>query len=82
MNSGEIEFFLYLVLIMPLLIFVFLAVYIRKIKPFNESRRYIKLELSRSFDDSEKRYWKRKLKRLYISNITLFGRLLIKFFDN
>ncbi len=50
------------------------------IVPFCDDRNYIKMEMQRSYDEGEYRYWKRELKRLYISHIPIIGRLLLKYF--
>lgn len=36
-----------------------------KIRAFREETYYIKLEINRSFDENERKYWQRKLKRHY-----------------
>ena len=57
-------------------LFIFAAaVYIRIIRPFIETRAYIKMEMSRSAH-SEYRYWRHELKRLYAEHIPIFGRLI------
>lgn len=48
----------------------FLNVYV----PFKERRRYIKMEIKRSFEQQERLYWKKELKRLYLSHIPFVGR--------
>ncbi len=39
--------------------------YFAIIKPFNERRRYINLEMHRAKSDAGKRYWKHEMKKLY-----------------
>ncbi len=50
---------------------LFLAFFINSYIPFKEERDYIKMEMERSFDENEYRYWKRELKMLYISKIPI-----------
>ena len=56
-----------------ILFFVVLAFYLNRVKPFVEKRRYYKMEMSRS-DGREYRFWKRKLKKLYMRSIPIIGR--------
>ena len=53
--------------------FIVLAFYFNVIAPFMKARDYIKMEMQRS-DVDEYYYWKRELKRLYISHIPIIGR--------
>ena len=53
--------------------FVVLAFYFNVIAPFMKARDYIKMVMQRS-DGDEYYYWKRELKRLYISHIPIIGR--------
>ena len=53
--------------------FIVLAVYFNIIAPFMKAREYIKMEMQRS-DGNEYYYWKRELKRLYLSHIPIIGR--------
>lgn len=43
-------------------------------RPFLREREYIKMEIKRSFDEEEYRYWKRRLKKLYLRSIPFIGR--------
>ena len=52
-----------------LLLVFFLNVYI----PFTEERKYIKMEMGRT-SGSEYRYWKKKLRKLYLSHIPIIRR--------
>lgn len=68
----------------PILILLFLTLAVAVFcicfaKPFSYSRRYIKLELRRSYNESERRYWKREMKKLYVSYIPIIGKRLVKF---
>lgn len=50
----------------------------KKIKSFVNKRNYIIMEIKRS-DGRELRYWKRELKKLYISIIPVFGTMYLMF---
>jgi len=41
--------------------------------PFLEERHYIKMELSDSESRSERRYWKKELRKLYLRQIPIIG---------
>ena len=60
-----------LLLILALIVgvFLFLVLYINFFLSLNKSRRYIKMEMSRSVDKEEYLYWKHELKMLYINRI-------------
>lgn len=74
--NNENEFLLYIILLMPIALFLFTALYIRTINPFLENRKYIKLEIYRSCSDKERAYWERKLKNLYVSSIPFVGKFI------
>lgn len=78
MEQGENEIFLYGILLAPLIVLCVAAVYMNIIRPFSEGRRYIKAEIHRSYNESEYRYWKRELKKLYISHISILGKYIVK----
>ena len=78
MEQGENEIFLYGILLAPLIVLSIAAVYINIIRPFSEGRRYIKAEIHRSYNEREYRYWKRELKKLYISQIPILGKYIVK----
>lgn len=67
-----------LFLIILVCFFAVLALYFKVIKPFSQDRAYIKMEMNRAFDEKEYRYWKRQLKKLYISYIPFVGSKLAK----
>lgn len=78
MEQGENEIFLYGILLAPLIVLSIAAVYMNIIRPFSEGRRYIKAEIHRSYNESKYRYWKRELKKLYISQISILGKYIVK----
>ncbi len=78
MEQGENEIFLYGILLAPLIVLCVIAVYTNIIRPFSEGRRYIKAEIHRSYNESEYRYWKRELKKLYISQIPIVGNMIVR----
>ena len=78
MEQGENEIFLYGILLAPLIVLSIAAVYINIIRPISEGRRYIKAEIHRSYNEREYRYWKRELKKLYISQIPILGKYIVK----
>ena len=54
--------------------FLFFAFFINFYLPFKEERDYIKMEMQRSYEEDEYRYWKKELKHLYLRSIPLIGR--------
>ena len=56
-----------------IIFFVILILYFNIISPFIKSREYIKMEMQRS-DGREYLYWKRQLKKLYMTSIPIIGR--------
>ena len=54
--------------------FVILAFFINFFLPFKKERDYIKIEMERSYEEDEHRYWRRELKYLYLRSIPLIGR--------
>lgn len=54
--------------------FLLLAFFINLYLPFKEERDYIKMEMERSYEEDEYRYWRRELKYLYLRSIPLIGR--------
>lgn len=42
--------------------------------PFKKERDFIKLEMAQSLEEDEYRYWKRRLKYLYLRSVPLVGR--------
>lgn len=56
--------------------FLFFAFFINSYLPFKHEINYIKMEISRSFEKEEYLYWKRKLKKLYLSCIPIIGKFL------
>lgn len=66
-----------LIFIMSFIILFFAAYFKTVIKPFIKKRDYIKMELGRS-NEREYRYWKRKLKKLYVQHIPFVGKLIWK----
>lgn len=61
-----------------LILFVLLAIYFDIIHPLIKEREYLKMEMRRSYNEYEYRYWKRELRRLYLRHIPIIGR----FFDD
>ncbi len=53
---------------------VIIALWINNIVPFLEKRKYIKMEMERSTDDDRYRYWKKRLKQLYLHSMPVIGR--------
>lgn len=60
-----------------LIVFVVILL-LEPIVSLSKERSYIKMEMSRS-EGREYRYWRKKLKILYISHIPILGRIIIKF---
>ena len=78
MKFGKQEILLCGIILVPIVILCISAFYIYVIHPFSEDRRYIKAEIHRSGDETESRHWKRELKKLYILQIPVFGRQIVK----
>lgn len=55
-------------------LFIILAFIFNIFLPFMEERDYIKMEMQRSYEEDEYRYWRRELKYLYLRSIPLIGR--------
>ena len=81
MNDSN-ENLLYILIILLIALFLILTLCICVIKPFCETRNYIKMEMQRADDKDEYLHWKRELKTLYIAHIPLLGRVLGKFIGN
>ena len=67
------EFLLFMVAII-IGCFIVVALFVNFIIPFKEERDYIKMEMERSYEEEEYRYWRRELKYLYLRSIPLIGR--------
>ncbi len=65
---------LIIIILVILLFFIAMASVVYIIVPLIRARRFIKMEMGRSFNESEYRYWKRELKRLYLRHIPIIGR--------
>jgi len=66
--------FLLIIVAMIIGAFLIAALFINFFIPFKEERDYIKMEMARSFEEEEYRYWRRELKYLYLRSIPLIGR--------
>lgn len=51
--------------------------YANVVLPFKSAKSYIEMELSRAFNDEQRRYWKRQLRNLYVERIPIIGPYLI-----
>lgn len=78
MTQNTDNSFLFFAILFPILFLCILALYFDVIRPFSETREYIKMEMQRS-DGEEYYYWKNELKKLYIEHIPIFGWLIRKF---
>lgn len=54
--------------------FLIVALFVNFFIQFKEERDYIKMEIQRSYEEDEYRYWRRELKYLYLRSIPLIGR--------
>lgn len=61
------------IIIVIIILFFFVAFFINSYLPFMEERKYIKMEIGRT-NGSEYRYWKKRLKNLYLSHIPIIRR--------
>ena len=66
--------FLLIIVAMIIGAFLIVALFVNFFIPFKEERDYIKMEMARSFEEEEYRYWRRELKYLYLRSIPLIGR--------
>ena len=62
-----------------LLLISAIILYFKVIYPFLDERKYIKMELNRSSGE-EYLYWKKQLKKLYLTQIPLIGYFIKKYF--
>ncbi len=74
----DIPILLFLAIVSALIMIFAFKVYRDRVIPFITERNYIKRELLRASSSREYRHWKRRLKRLYILNIPILGKLIIK----
>lgn len=65
---------LLIILVMIIGVFLVAALFVNFFIPFKEERDYIKMEMQRSYEEDEYRYWRRELKYLYLRSIPLIGR--------
>lgn len=63
---------LYNAIILIVVAIFLIALYVKNVVPFLQERSYIKMEIERSFSESEAVYWKKELKKLYIEHIPIF----------
>lgn len=54
--------------------FLIVALFVNFFIPFKEERDYIKMEMARSYEEEEYRYWRRELKYLYLRSIPIVGK--------
>ena len=66
--------FLLIIVAMIIGAFLIVALFVNFFIPFKEERDYIKMEMQRSYEEDEYRYWRRELKYLYLRSIPLIGR--------
>lgn len=66
--------FFAMIIVMIFGFILFFALFLNYYIPFKRERDNIKMEIARSGKEEEYRYWKRKLKNLYLSSIPLIGR--------
>lgn len=78
MSISERDIIFYLMISVPVLLLMLAALYQNVIKPFSRDKEYIKLEIRRAYSYDELLYWKRELKKLYISYIPIIGSLIVK----
>ena len=79
MQQDETEIFLFVILSVIIVALCSVAFYLNIARPFTEDRRYIKTEMERAYNEKEYRYWKQKLKKLYISQIPFIGRRIVEY---
>ena len=62
-------------MILAYLLFVFI---IKALLPYLRQRKYLIGEMDGAFSEQEYKYWKRKLRRLYLDYIPVIGRIIKK----
>lgn len=82
MGTNKSDIMLYFILSVIIVLFFAMAFYANVLRPFFEAKQYVKSEIRRACTESERRYWQRKLKKLYITHIPIIGKTLVKFMDN
>lgn len=60
-------------IILAFVLIIVLYLYVEILVPFNERRKYIKLEINRSCSEQEYNHWKKEMKKLYRKYIPLIG---------
>ncbi len=68
------------IFILCIVITMLLCYFVSLLKSLLEERRYLKIEMNRSYEVQEFQYWKRKLRLVYIAHIPFFGKALVKLF--
>ncbi len=63
----------FVIIVVFIISFIVIAFFINSYLPFKKERDYIKIEITRSFEEEEYLYWRRELKMLYISKIPIVG---------
>ncbi len=76
-NESNVFVISIIVVIGVIVLFAFFA---NAVVPFFEKRSHIKMEMERSCNEREYRFWKKKLKNFYISSIPIVGKLLAKYY--
>lgn len=76
-NQDKNDTFIYILLFAPLVLLLIGVFYTEVLIPFLKKRNYIKREIARAYSKGEYRYWKSELKKLYISLIPIFGKMIV-----
>lgn len=66
-GASENTFFIFMVIVI-VVVFLLFSFYLNVFVPFMKERRYIKMEMQRS-DDEEYKFWKNKLKKLFLKHM-------------
>lgn len=69
-DNNELWGLVGIILVVLLLLPVLISFVINVLVPFKDTRDFIKMEMNRS-EGRKQRYWKRELKKLYISHIPI-----------
>ena len=67
---------IFIILILGVLLII--GAYSQIVVPFFKELDYIKSELYRSYNESEYRFWKKRLRVLYIRSIPFVGCMLVR----
>ncbi|MDY6313717.1 MAG: hypothetical protein SPL89_00915 [Clostridia bacterium] len=78
MISTNSDLIITFVILVPVLMMCITAYCIGTIKPFIETKAYVKTELQRTQGEPEYKYWRREMSKLYVELIPLLGKFIAR----